>query len=461
MGQQSTKRDFSPVPPTGFFRRFSWYGPGFLWMVSSVGSGSVLFTPRVGGRYGYSLAWVVFVVIFFQWVWIREIGRYSVVTGRTILDGYSDIPGPKRWAVWFIIVPQFFAGVFTVSGIASLIGSALIIALPGAHWMYSSGMIVLSIVLVVLGKYKGVEKAASVLAGVLILVTVITAIVVFPSPARPAAGLVPSIPPDFDFHFLLPWIGFMLAGAAGILWYSYWVAEKGYGGKIRGDSANQRKETDKISGEQVNRRLKEWNHIMSVTSAIAVITAGLVTLAFLVLGTELLMPRGIIPEGIEVAEDLTTLLAAVWGDAGFWLLIIGIFIALFGTILSNQDGWGRSFADATLILLPSKFRQSESQKWYMKFLRSRVTLKNFYAITITALLPLVIFLIVRQPVQLLSIAGIIASIHMPVIILLTQYVNMRSLPKELRPGKFISGIMTLSGFVYIGIAVLYLYDAFG
>ncbi|KMQ49938.1 Manganese transport protein MntH [Chitinispirillum alkaliphilum] len=453
------EREYSPQPPGGFFQRFSWYGPGLLWMVSSVGSGSVLFTPRVGGRYGYSLAWVVFVVIFFQWVWIREIGRFTVVTGRTILDGYSTIPGPRGWAVWFIIIPQFFAAVFTVSGIASLIGSALMIALPGAHWFYGTAMIIVSIILVLLGKYKGVEKIASLLAAVLVLVTVVTAVVVFPSSAEPVAGLIPNIPPDFDFYFLLPWIGFMLAGAAGILWYSYWVAEKGYGGKVTGESATQKNQTD-ISSEEIRRRLRIWNHIMSTSSAIAVIAAGIVTLAFLVLGTELLLPRGIIPEGIEVARDLTTLLEAVWGRAGFWLLIVGIFIALFGTILSNQDGWGRSFADATLILLPSDLKKGTSDSWLINFVNNRLYLKNFYASTVTALIPLVVFLIVREPVALLSFGGIIAAIHMPVIVLLTQYVNVKNLPAELRPGRVISWVMYVSGFIYIIIGLIYLYDAF-
>jgi Mn2+/Fe2+ NRAMP family transporter len=32
-----------------------WLGPGFLWMVSAAGSGELLFTPRIGSMYGYSL----------------------------------------------------------------------------------------------------------------------------------------------------------------------------------------------------------------------------------------------------------------------------------------------------------------------------------------------------------------------------------------------------------------------
>jgi type IV secretory pathway VirB2 component (pilin) len=79
-----------------------------------------------------------------------------------------------------------------------------------------------------------------------------------------------------------------------------------------------------------------------------------VVIAFLILGTQLLRPEGIIPEGIQVAQDLTQLLSQVWGNFGFWLMIVGVVIALAGTLLTNQDGWGRLFADCTLILLSRK-----------------------------------------------------------------------------------------------------------
>jgi len=47
-------RDRVPPAPTGL-ERVKWLGPGLLWMLSSVGAGSVLFTPRIGSRYQYEL----------------------------------------------------------------------------------------------------------------------------------------------------------------------------------------------------------------------------------------------------------------------------------------------------------------------------------------------------------------------------------------------------------------------
>ncbi len=85
-----------PEAPKGK-NRLKWWGPGILWAISSVGSGSILFTPRVGSEYGYVFLWLLLSVCFLMWIMIREAGRFSVVTGRTVLDGFSTLPGPRNW----------------------------------------------------------------------------------------------------------------------------------------------------------------------------------------------------------------------------------------------------------------------------------------------------------------------------------------------------------------------------
>lgn len=84
-------RSGTPKPPSSW-EQLKWYGPGLMWMISSIGSGSVLFTPRVGSRYGYEYLWALLIVILLMWVMIREVGRYTFVTGKTILEGYRIFP---------------------------------------------------------------------------------------------------------------------------------------------------------------------------------------------------------------------------------------------------------------------------------------------------------------------------------------------------------------------------------
>ena len=461
------QRKQSPAPPKGK-ERLKWYGPGLMWMISSVGSGSVLFTPRVGSRYGFEFLWVALIIIFLMWIMIREVGRYSVVTGKTIFDGFKGVSGKTQWPIWLIFLPQLLAAVVTISGIAALTGSALMIALPGNQQLYSTAVIVLAIILVVSGRYKVVEKVASVMAGLLVMLVIVTSIKVFKSTDAFVQGLIPGIPQNLDMQFVMPWLGFILAGAAGIMWFSYWVVAREYGGPQLDQEDIEQQESEEDLNEATSERLKRWMKVMSNTAAIGVVGGGLVIVCFLILGTELLKPEGIVPQGIDVAKDLSRLLSDVWGRAGFWMLIISITIALAGTILSNQDGWGRMFADATLILLAPVFRkkginQEKSKKekkegrkaksWWQRLISERSKLKDAYAIVFGAIIPLVVFFLVRNPVDILSIAGTVAAVHTPVVVFLTLYLNMKRLPKALRPGTFSISCMILSGLFFTVFAV--------
>lgn len=461
------QRKQSPEPPKGK-ERFKWYGPGLMWMISSVGSGSVLFTPRVGARYGYEFLWVALIIIFLMWIMIHEVGRYSVVTGKTIFDGFKVVSGKTQWPIWLIFLPQVLAAVVTISGIAALTGSALMIALPGSQQLYAAAAIILAIILVVSGRYQVVEKVASVMAGLLVLIVIITSIRVFSSTGPLVQGLTPGVPEDLDMQFVMPWLGFILAGAAGIMWFSYWVVAREYGGPQLSEEDIEQQRSEEEVNEEVGTRLKRWMKIMSNTAAIGVVGGGLVIVCFLILGTELLKPEGIVPEGIDVAKDLSMLLSEVWGQLGFWMLIISITIALAGTILSNQDGWGRMFADSTLILLEPKLKKEgllqkdnekenkdnvKQKKWWQKVISDRSKLKNTYAIVFGAVIPLIVFFLVRDPVEILAVAGTVAAVHTPVVVFLTLYLNMKRLPSALRPGAFSIICMVLSGLFFTAFAV--------
>jgi Mn2+/Fe2+ NRAMP family transporter len=450
-------------------------------MVASVGSGSVLFTPRVGSRYGLDLLWIAILGAVLTWVIIREIGRYTVITGKTILDGYAGVPGPRGWAVWIIFVPGLASGVIMVAGLSGLVGSALMIALPGSQLMYGLAIIIASCVLVVSGKYQKLELVTSLMAIVLVLSAVATAAIVFPDLEKIGAGMMPTIPSDFDPYFVLPWVGFLLAGAAGVMWFSYWVAARGIGGLVEEeDEGVVAGEGDRHAGDSDAGRkaLHSWMATMSIAAGIGIVGGTIINISFLTLGAQLLAPLGIIPEGIDVAADLARLLSEVWGAAGFWFLIVGIVIALWGSVLANQDGWGRMYTDATRMLLglsgPLK-RPTESgsdaqdvpgdgkraggaMSTLCRFAENRIRLKNTFIIGVLTAAPIVIFLLLRDPVNILSIGGIISAAHMPVVVFLTLYLNQFRLPKEFRPGVWWSSIMILVGLYYAFFAAFYFYD---
>ena len=301
-----------------------------------------------------------------------------------------------------------------------------------------------------MGQYEVVEKISSIIGIGRTLAVVAAAIFIFPNVRRFAAGLVPQIPQNVQYQEILPWLGFMLAGAAGLMWYSYWVEARGYGAA----SLKQEQPLDfnQIGHEQI-KRLQGWVTLMSLSNTLAVVGALLAALAFLILGGELLRPQGLVPKEQQVAEILGSLLGDLWGPFGFWFMVAIVFITFCSTTLSVQDGFGRMFADGTQILLQGFGVRG---RWTNeKFLRP------FYIIVLLAALPIAIYLIFGEPVSLLQMAGGIEAAHIPIVTGLTLYVNHRMLPKELRPSKFIWGGTVIAGIFFACFAVIYLLQLTG
>jgi Mn2+/Fe2+ NRAMP family transporter len=435
-----------PLPPAGI-EKLKWIGPGFLWMVSAAGSGELLFTPRVGALYGYALLWALLFAVILKWYINREIGRYTVCTGKTVMDGFAQL-GKNNWAVYVILLPQLVVAVATIAGLAGSAGTALVLLLPGDIRIWTIVSIVISTALVVWGRYNAVELVATILAVALSVSAIIAALTVFPNMNALVQGLIPQVPANINYGEILPWLGFMLSGAAGMIWYSYWIQRRGYGAVANKDLTY----AAHYSAEDT-RRLKGWIKQMTFDNNVAVFGTLLMTLSFLILGVELLRPAGLVPEENRVAEVLGQLLGRLWGPIGFWFMVVGVFIGFWDTVLSDQDGFGRMFAGGTRLLLQPFGTKG---KWV-----NEGFLKNFYVIVIVTILPIILYLTVGKPVMLLKLAGFIEAAHIPVLTALVMTLNQRHLPEALRPSSFTRFMMLLAGLFFGLFAVIYLLQISG
>lgn len=433
-----------PEPPVGW-ARVRWLGPGFLWMVSAAGSGELLFTPRIGSLYRYALIWALVAAVALKWFVNREIGRYTVVTGRTLLHGFSRLPGPRGWAVWLIVVPQLVVAVATIAGLAGSAGTALIVALPGDVRLWTIAAIATSTALVAWGRYTAVERVATWIAIALGTSSVVAAATVFDSPGDLAAGVVPSVPAGTEIAEVLPWLGFMLSGAAGMIWYSYWIRSKGYGrARHRGSDG-----TDLALDADDVRRARGWLRQMTFDNSVAVVGTLVITLAFLVLGAELLAPRDLVPEEDRIAEVLGELLGGVWGRAGFWFMILAVFVGFWDTVLSDQDGFGRMFADSTRILA----REHGARR-----VPSEAALRRGFVVVLLAVVPVALYLARGNPVGLLKLAGAIEAAHIPVLAGLTLYLNRREVPSPLAASRPVTIATAAAGIFFAAFAVFYVVE---
>lgn len=440
-----------PRPPQSVPSRLRWLGPGFLWMVSAAGSGELLFSPRIGSLYGYSLVWALLAAVACKWFINREVGRYAVCTGTPILEGFKQLPGPRNWALWLIVVPQVVVAISAIAGLASSAATAAVLVLPGPLWLWTLVIVGAAASFVLWGRYGLIEKAATILGLTLAAAAIVTAATVFPNPAAIASGLVPQVPQDVDLREVLPWLGFALSGAAGMMWYSYWLPPKGYGVAGSDDGASDATPIDpKQLDEAGRKRLKGWLSQLALDNTVAVVGALVILLSFLILGVELLRPEGIVPREDQVAGVLGDLMGQAWGPFGYWFMIGAVGIAFFSTTLSNQDGWARLLSNGTALIARGLGLRG---RWTDEGL-----LRKVFLIAVLAIIPVAVFLSFGNPVALLQLAGGIEAAHLPVLAGLTIYVNYRSLPADLRASRVTTGLTVLSALFFAAFAGIYLYQ---
>ena len=70
-------------------------GPGMVLAASIVGSGELIATTTLGAQVGFAALWIILVSCAIKPVVQAELGRYTIATGETGLEGFNRVPGPR------------------------------------------------------------------------------------------------------------------------------------------------------------------------------------------------------------------------------------------------------------------------------------------------------------------------------------------------------------------------------
>ena len=81
-------------------------GPGLIIAGSIVGSGELIATTETGAKAGFWLLWLILIGCVIKVFVQVELGRYTIISGKTPLDALSEVPGPRvegrgNWLIWY------------------------------------------------------------------------------------------------------------------------------------------------------------------------------------------------------------------------------------------------------------------------------------------------------------------------------------------------------------------------
>jgi len=428
-------------PPVSLSSALRRIGPGIVLASSIVGSGEVIATTTLGAQVGYAALWIVLVSCAIKPVVQAELGRYTIVTGNTGLEGFNSVPGPRAgasWLVWAwaITVTLTLLQIGGMYGGVGQVLNAMVPAIPVNGWV----AICLGITLAVLlgGGYARIERFAMVKVSLFTMLTVFAAIVLVLRPGAvtlsdlgeglslklPAAGLVTAIAV----------FGITGVGATELVMYPYWCVEKGYARFVGPRGADP----------AWAARARGWIRVMHLDIMCSLAIYTLATVAFYLLGAGVLHRMGLVPAARDTVAVLSQLYTQTLGGWALWLFYAGVVITLYGTIFAATAAHSRMMAD--LVRLLGRFPREDAA--------ARVRWRDRFVVLL-ATLPAVFYWLFESPVRMVVAGGIAQALMLPLIGFAAIYVRHTALPRELQPSAVTTAALWISTAVMLGFATYY------
>lgn len=137
MSQDEAKSDILS-PPNTFFGILYRLGPGLIIAGSIVGSGELIATTSTGAKAEFWLLWLIIVGCVIKVFVQVELGRYSIVSGKTTMAALNELPGPRfgklgNWIIWYWFL-MFLASIAQLGGIVGSVGQAMAISVPSTKY---------------------------------------------------------------------------------------------------------------------------------------------------------------------------------------------------------------------------------------------------------------------------------------------------------------------------------------
>lgn len=460
-------------PPKTFGGVLRQLGPGLIIAGAIVGSGELVATTAVGAEAGFVLLWLIIIGCLIKVFVQIEFGRYTITTGRTTLSGMNEVSGPRarvNWLLWFWLVFSLVALV-QLGGIIGGVGQALTIQQPltesgrvaneyhetiiskqveeGLATRFGSEeaaspepaaekatetspaptsndsliwcflVTIVSIVLLVVGRYRLIQNFSTALVATFTLVTIINVVYLQSLPewrvtwADFASGMTFQIPEGKGLTVALAAFGIIGVGATELIQYPYWCQEKGYA-KWTGPRDDSPEWAARAEGWMKVLRWDAWCSMIVYTSA---------TIAFYLLGAAILGRTGLDPSGDQMVRTLGEMYAPVFGSAAQAIFLFGAFAVLYSTYFVATASHARVSADAMRIFGLINGSEESYRRWVKIFC------------IIFPILFLASYAFFRAPKQLVLAGGFMGALMLPFLGLAALFFRYKRCDSRLTPGR--------------------------
>ncbi len=434
------------------------FGPGMILMMTGIGTSHLITAPVAGGRFGYALLWCIPIAYIFKYYGFEMAFRFTHATGRSMLDAYAT--AWKKLPVWYVLITTVIQSAIGQAG--RLIAAAAVLFylfrqyigldIPGLeddHELAFYGFLlgVVSVVIILRGKYEALELVTKIAAGILIVCSV-GVYVVNPAPVGEFVHFFQLDTPEGSWLIIASFLGLLPTGIDVSLQASEWGKAKKVGmGRIRDDLEAQgiAARFDAFSSDKGDLAVdtsrmpahaleycRRWFKIGIWDFRAGHVISFILACIFLLLAAVWLFPSEV--QGNAVIGEIARIFTDSAGPGMMIVFLAGALAATYSTAFNYFDGWPRVVGACCRNLFRSTasltgisredLDEAHRRTWYSEYNIYRMSML-FSLVTSVAIISGL-----PRPVFLVLVASALAFFVAPVIFFLNLYYCFTVIPKD-------------------------------
>ncbi|MFY9243283.1 MAG: divalent metal cation transporter [Polaribacter sp.] len=394
-------------------------GPGLLFAGAAIGVSHLVQSTKAGAEFGFGLLWALLLVHIFKYPFFQFGPRYAAATGETLLDGYKKL-GKGALAIYYVIN---FATMFTIQAAVTIVTAGLASQLFGITnnlVIWSSILMLVSILFLVVGKYKLLDNLMKYII-IILAISTIAAVSVALFSSKESFDVSQILPSGtVEITFLIAFLGWMPAPLDVSIWHSIWSVEK---------------------SKNTFVKIKPKDAIFDFN--VGYLGTLLLGICFVLLGALVMYKSGetFSDKGGVFASQLINLYTKNLGNFSHILIAVAAFTTMFSTTITTLDASPRAMNISSSLLLNKEFKLGY-WFWIIFLFIGTFIILQFY---------------MENMGSLIKIATILSFLTAPFYALLNYIlITGKHTPKEHQPKLFIK-VLSILGIVFlIGFSVWFL-----
>ena len=433
------------------------FGPGVILMMTGIGTSHLVTAPTAGGRFEFALLWCIPVAYVFKYYGFEMAFRFTNATGKSMIEAYAT--AWKKWPLWYVLITTLIQSALGQAGrliaaaaVAYYVGSEFF-GLPISLTGYGLGLAIISVAIILRGRYHAVELSAKILAAILVFST----LAVFLAEPAPLSSIAyffryqipePAVGDNGSWLIIAAFLGLLPTGIDVSLQASEWGKAKKKGmSKIRDrledmglaprfdpfDPARADLAVDtSVLPPKAADYCRRWFRIGTWDFRQGHIVSFGLACIFLLLAAVWLYPSEV--SGRDVMGEIARIFTDSLGPEMMVVFMLGAFAATFSTAFNYFDGWPRivgaccrNLFQATASLDgtdPAELTDAHRRTWYSEYNVYRATMIYSLIASVAIVAGL------QRPVFLVLVASALAAFVAPVIFFLNFYYCLVIIPKQ-------------------------------